>query len=311
MAGGVNISILIMQQTNLLDLGCITQVFLGAQLAGMPCKLNYYATDPEIVSSVNLPLGQIKPYKQANLEKGDFLIVTSSYYKYILSEHFQPSGELLNWLSENYTKGVVICSLCNASVLLAKAGLLDNKSCTTNWMRTEILRKIAPKAKVIDNILFCEDNGIITGAGGTACLDLGLYIVSKLGGGQMAYEISKRLLLYNIRKGNDQQISIFLKYRNHTHPGIHKVQDHIVEHLGTVKNNTELARIANMSRRNFTRMFKKETGKTVKEYMTELRVEKASQYLALPAYSKIQIANACGLQSERQLRRIINKVNYA
>jgi transcriptional regulator GlxA family with amidase domain len=307
MSGKIKISLLIMPQVNLLDLGCISQVFLAAQLGGLNCELEFCATETDIISSVQLPLGQTKLYSKSKLKKGDYLIVLSSFYKYILSDKFQPQPKLLNWLKDNYNKGVVVCSLCNASILLGKAGLLDNKKCTTNWLRTEALRKAAPKAKILENILFCEDNSIITGAGGTACFDLGLYIILKLRGGKMAHEISKRLMLYNIRKGNEQQISIFLKYREHTHQGIHKVQDYLADHINQVKTISDLADLANMSERNFTRIFKKETGKTVKEFITELRIEKANQYLAIPDYSRIQIANECGLQSERHLRRLIKK----
>jgi transcriptional regulator GlxA family with amidase domain len=307
MSSKTKIVFLIMPQVNLLDLGCISQIFLGAQLAGFNCELEFCTTESDIISSVQLPLGKIKNFTRAILKNGDYIIVISSFYKYILSNDFKPSVKLLQWLKTNYDAGVTICSLCNASLLLAKAGLLDNKKCTTNWLRTEALRKTAPKAKIIENILFYEDNGIITGAGGTACFDLGLYIISKLGGGKMAYEISRRLVLYNIRKGNEQQISIFLKYRNHIHEGIHKVQDYLSDNINQVKTLNDLAELANMSERNFSRVFKKETGKTVKEFITELRMEKANQFLNIPDYSKIQIANECGLQSERHLRRIIKK----
>ncbi len=298
-----------MPQVNLLDLGCISQVFLGAQLAGLDCALEFCSTENNITSSVQLPLGPTKLYYKAKLTKGDYLIVISSFYQYILSEKFQPQPKLLKWLNDNNKKEVVICSLCNGSLLLAKAGLLDNKKCTTNWLRTDALRKTAPKAKILENILFCEDDGIVTSAGGTACFDLGLYLISKLGGGKMANEISKRLVLYSIRKGNEQQISVFLKYRNHSHKGIHRVQDYLVENISQIKMIAELADLADMSERNFTRIFKKETGKTVKAFITELRIEKANQYAAIPNYSKIQIANECGLKSERHLRRILKENN--
>lgn len=311
MSKNITIAFLIMPHVNLLDLGCISQVFLGAQLAGLPCNLEFCATENNIISSVQLPLGPLKPYHEIKLQKGDYLIAISSFYQYILSDKFQPDKKLLQWLRVAYKNKVVIGSLCNASLLLAKAGLLDGVQCTTNWLRTEALRKTAPKANILENILFCEDKGIITGAGGTACFDLGLHIISKMGGGQMAYEISKRLVLYNIRKGNEDQISVYLKYRNHVHPGIHKVQDYLAANINKIKTIADLAELSNMSERNFTRTFKRETGKTVKEYLTELRIEKANQYLKIPEYNIVRIANECGLKSERQLRRIIKKKNHA
>jgi hypothetical protein len=46
---------LIMPQVNLLDLGCISQVFLGAQLAGLNCELEFYSTETNITASSGKP----------------------------------------------------------------------------------------------------------------------------------------------------------------------------------------------------------------------------------------------------------------
>lgn len=302
----MKILFLIMPQVNLLDLGCITHVFLEAQQAGLKCDIKFCSTEQDITASVNLPLGQIKSFTTAQLLEGDYIIVISSYHQFILSDNFNPNKTLIHWLNTQYKNKVTICSLCNAAFLLAKAGLLDHIKCTTNWLRIEALKKIAPKANIVENILYCEDNGILTGAGGTACFDLGLHIVSKLGGEKMVYTISRRLVLYNRRSGSHTQISVFMKYRNHVYTGIHQVQDWLTENIKEETTLGELAEMANMSERNFTRVFKKETGLTVKEFVTEIRKEKAHALLKLPDMSRTQIANDCGLRSDRQLRRILN-----
>ena len=67
----------------------------------------------------------------------------------------------------------------------------------------------------------------------------------------------------------------------------------------------ELAEIASMSERNFTRIFKKETGITVVEYITVVRKAKATELLKNLNLSKTEIANKVGLQSEKQLTRIL------
>lgn len=305
MSDRLKIVFLLMPKVHLLDLGSVAQIFFEAKDQGLTCDIDFCQMTSENSSSIQVPLGKMNLFSQVKLKAGDYIIIPSSLYTYVLSSEFKPSTKLLNWLQSNYIKGVTICSLSNSALLLAKAGLLDHKTCTTHWLRIDLLRQMAPNAKVLENILFYEDDRIITSAGAISCIDFGLYIISKLGGGKMAYEISKKLLLYNIRKGHEQQISVFLKYRNHTHSGIHKVQDYLTDNISQVNTISDLANYANMSERNFTRIFKRETGKTVKEYITELRVEKAKQYIDIPEYSRIQIANECGLQSERHLRRIL------
>ena len=62
-----------------------------------------------------------------------------------------------------------------------------------------------------------------------------------------------------------------------------------------------------MSTRNFTRIFKKETGVTIGDYLTMLRKEKIAELLKKPDLSRPQIARKVGLKSERQLGRLLQK----
>jgi len=202
---------------------------------------------------------------------------------------------------------MTICGISNGILLLGKAGLLDNRMCTTNWQRVHTLKDDYPKAIVTKDVTYCEDDGVISSAGESSCFDVGLYIINKLGGGKIAYEISKRLVLYNVRKGDEEQLSVFLRYRNHVHSGVHKVQDYIFENISQEITLHKLTEIANMSERNFTRVFKKETGKTVKQFINELRVEKATKLLDNPDYSRVQNEIECGLKIERHLNRLLKE----
>ena len=296
-----------MPKVHLLDLGSVAQIFFEAKSLGLNCEIEYCTTETHCTTSINVPLGKLKIFSEIKLNAGDFIIIPSSLYTYVLSDDFNPSPDLINWMNQNYNNGINFCSLSNSALLLAKAELLNGIYCTTHWLRIDKLKELAPKSKVIENILFYEDSNIITSAGAISCIDCALHIVSKLGGGKMAFEISKKLLLYNIRKGNEEQISIHLKFREHTHKSIHKVQDFLSDNLKKTVTLLELSEIANMSERSLTRIFKKETKLTIKEYLTELRIEKANQLMKIPDYSIIQIANECGLQSERHLRRILKK----
>jgi transcriptional regulator GlxA family with amidase domain len=152
-----------------------------------------------------------------------------------------------------------------------------------------------------------EDKGIYTSAGVTAGIDLALHIVSVLKDDNFSFKIARELVVYNRRSGSDAQQSIHLSYRNHIHSGIHKVQDWLQDNLNKALNIIDLAAIANMSDRNFTRIFKKETSLTVHEYITLLRKERLTALLKNPDLSRQQIAQQCGLASERQLSRLIKQ----
>jgi AraC-like DNA-binding protein len=62
-----------------------------------------------------------------------------------------------------------------------------------------------------------------------------------------------------------------------------------------------------MSERNFTRIFKKETGLTVREFIQSLRKEKMQNLLHNPDLSRKQKAESIGLKSEKQWARLVKK----
>lgn len=298
---------LILPHTNLMDFGGASHVFLEAKEKGLDIEIKFCSYEQNLVSSVGLPLGKLDHYKNINLNTGDYLFIVSADIHFILSDKFNPHKNLLKWLVACKQNGAMVCAICNGAFLLGKTSLLNDRKCTTHWKRTKELQTQFPLAKVQENILFIEDNGIITSAGGTSGIDVALYIITKLKNDLFSYKVSRELIIYNRRSGNDAQHSVYLNNRNHVHMGIHKVQDYLQENLNKKNSLHKLAEIANMSYRNFCRIFKKETFLTVTEYITILRKEKINQLSKNLDMSKLQIASECGLKSERQLSRIKNK----
>ncbi|MEI9947225.1 MAG: helix-turn-helix domain-containing protein [Chitinophagaceae bacterium] len=301
------ITFLVLPNTNLLDLGGASQVFYEAKDQGLDIAINFCSSETSIVTAPGISLGNVEPYKKQKLNKGDYLIILSADYKYIFSKQFKPDKALLKWLVDLKVKGVILCAICTGAFLLGKAGLLDGIKCTTHWKRTAELQSNFPKAKVQQNIIFTEDHGIYTSAGANSAIDLALHILASMKDDFFAHKIARELVVYNRRSGNEAQQSIYLNNRHHIHNGIHKVQDYLEENLNKKNSLPELAELANMSHRNFCRIFKKETSLTVIEYVNILRKERIKKLLNNPDLSRSQIARQCGLRSERQVSRIIKK----
>jgi transcriptional regulator GlxA family with amidase domain len=85
------------------------------------------------------------------------------------------------------------------------------------------------------------------------------------------------------------------------------VQDYLIEHLTEDNSIESLAEMVAMSPRNLSRVFKEKTGTTVLEYLTQLRVEKATTLLNNPNYTLEYIASQCGFKTARQLQRILKE----
>ncbi len=296
---------LLLPQVHILDLAGADQAIHEAIDFGAEFEIVYCGIAQDVVSTSGLPFGAVKHFSEVNFKTGDFLMVAGCSYSYLISPDFLKQKDLFQWINEVYEKGVSVCSICLGAFVLAESGLLNGKNCTTHFKKTKALQEKYPKIKVIENILFTDQNGIYTSAGITSGIDLTLHIIEKLKGNRFAYLVARELVVFNRRSGNDSQESEFLKFRNHIHSGIHKVQDFIVENISKKNSLLDLAELAAMSERNFTRIFKKETGITVIEYINVVRKARAVELVRNPNFSKIEIANRVGLQSEKQLYRIL------
>lgn len=298
---------LILPEIHIMDLAGPDQVILEAIGFGADFKIEYCSFQNDLKTSSNIPFGIVKNYKDIVLKEGDYLIVPGANVSYMQSEAFKKQKEVLEWIRDLFQQKVNICSICTGAFVLAQSGILNGVGCTTHFKYTSKLQATFPSLRVQENILFTEFQGIYTSAGVTSGIDLTLYIIEKLKGQYFAHKVARELVIYNRRYGFQKQESDLMSFRNHIHSGIHNVQDWLHENLDKKASLTELADIANMSSRNFTRIFKKETTLTVNEYITLLRKEKIKSLLQNPDMSRKQIAEKCGLKSERQISRLINE----
>lgn len=297
---------LILPKVHLLDLAGPDQVMLEAMDYGASIHVHYCSIGSALNTSGHLPLGKIKHYRDIKLKAGDYIIIPGSDTNYLLSSDFTRQKELFSWLKKSHERQIAICSVCTGAYVLAMAGLLDHRKCTTHWKHTARLKERFPKAIVSDNILFAEQDNIYTSAGVTAGIDLAMHIINKLTDDNTTYKIARELVVYIRRQGNDHQQSVFMDYRNHMHSNIHKLQDWIQQNIHKKSSLDDFASVANMSSRNLTRVFKKETGISIKEFVTLIRKAKIDQLLKNPDITREQIAKQCGLKSERQIIRIIH-----
>ncbi|MFD2570533.1 GlxA family transcriptional regulator [Spirosoma soli] len=205
--------------------------------------------------------------------------------------------------------GVYLCSICTGAFMLAQAGLLDGRKCTTHWKRLDELQTTYPHLLAQHDRLFVKDGNVYTSAGVTAGIDLALAMLEEQQGPLFASKVARELVVYYRRSGTSSQNSIYLDYRNHVNGAIHQMQDWLIAHLETRPTLDDLAEVANMSTRNLTRTFRKETGTTINAYTTLLRLEVARTLAQQSSLTMEAIAAKCGFQDARQLRRIWQKTD--
>lgn len=298
---------LVLPHVHLMDLAGPDQVFLEAIGYNAPFEIEYCSTENDISTSSSLPFGRLNHFSKVKFSANDFLFIPGAELNYVLSKKFHSNKALFDWINKCYTHKVKVCSICTGAFVLAESGILNNKNCTTHWKRTRELKQHYPKIKVVENVLFTEDAGVYTSAGIASGIDLALHILEQMMGNYFSHKVARELVIYSRRSANQKQQSDLLNFRNHIHSGIHKVQDWLQNNLHKKITLIDLSDIANMSGRNFTRIFKKETTLTVNQYITLLRKEKINQLLNNPDVTRQHIAQQCGLKSERQVSRLLNR----
>ncbi len=288
--------------THLLDLAGAVQTFHEATNYGIEYEIHYVSDNPNQKSSANLGFSNLDIFSEIDIKPNDILIVAGFRVCYLNKEN---TG-LFNWLKQADAVNATICSVCTGAFMLAEAGLLDGKECTTHWDFTGKLQKEYPRLKVLKNRLFVKSDNIYTSAGVTTGIDLALFLLEKRHGAKFAYQIARELVVYIRRDGSATQDSIYIQNRQHINSSVHEIQDWIIHHLDEKIKIEQLAERIYTSPRNLTRLFKTTTGITVGEYIESLRVEKAMQLLK-ENHKVDAVAQSCGFQSTNQLRNILKK----
>ncbi len=288
---------------HLLDLAGAVQTFYEAGDYGQSYEIVFISDDPRPISSAGLPLTGLIHYSKVVVGPSDMVIVPG----FELGELDDAKKAALQaWVREAVKAEAILCSVCTGAFLLAEAGVLDDKECTTHWKHTRRLQEDYPALRVLTDRLFVKCGNIYTSAGVTTGLDMALFLLEEKHGPEFTYKVARELVVYIRRDGSESQDSVYLQYRSHINNDIHLVQDWIVHNLQKKITIEALAAMIHTSPRNLTRTFKSITGVTVGQYLEKLRVEKAMHLLRQRA--KIgSIPRQCGLQSANQLRTMIRK----
>jgi transcriptional regulator GlxA family with amidase domain len=216
----------------------------------------------------------------------------------------KPYDAVVDWLRTAPADDTRIASICYGAVLLARAGRLADRRCTTHFRLVDLLKQAEPTARVQDNCLFVDDGNVLTSAGITAGIDLALYLIEHYAGAELAAEIARRQVVYQRRAGDETQLSPWLAHRNHMHPAVHRAQDVIARDPARAWNVTDLAQAAHVSARHLSRLFAEHAGVTILAYQQSLRVARAEQLLGRPELTIERVAEQAGFASARDFRRV-------
>lgn len=195
-----------------------------------------------------------------------------------------------------------VAATCVGAFVLAEAGLLDGRRATTHWNRACDLQALFPKVKVEADRIFVVDGQVWTSAGMTAGIDLALAMVEQDLGADVARAVARHLVVYHRRAGGQSQFSALLE--------LEPKSDRIQSALSYAKRNLDaplpvgrLAEAAHLSPRQFSRVFRAETGQSPAKAIENLRLEAARLMMEQSRDPIEVVARHTGFADRDRMRR--------
>jgi putative intracellular protease/amidase len=88
--------------------------------------------------------------------------------------------KVLDWVRKSHQTATWTTSVCSGAIILAAAGLLVDKRATSHWAALSALKALGVKAVGDERIV--REGDIVTCAGVSAGIDLGLWLAGQIGG---------------------------------------------------------------------------------------------------------------------------------
>ena len=189
--------------------------------------------------------------------------------------------EFLDIIKRSPSRTRRVAAISTGAFLLGEAGLLDGRRATTHWMFGRQLQERYPKCRVELDRIFIEDGQIWSSAGMTAGIDLALSLIERDIGRERTREAARMMVIHHRRAGGQSQHSALLEIdakSDRVQNALQFARRNLTEDL-TVE---QLAAAACLSPRQFSRVFRAETGLSPAKAIENLRVE-AARFLLLVA----------------------------
>lgn len=303
-----NVAVVIMNGFTPFELGVVCEVF-GADRTddGLPAYdfavvSGETAVAPQAPLTSSVGFSVSTPHGLDRLREADLVAVAAVSDDQIQGHApAQFPAPLIEALRATVDRGARVLSVCTGAFVLGAAGLLDGRRCTTHWRHAPALAQQHPSALVNPDVLYVDEDPVITSAGTAAGIDACLHLVRKEQGSRVANGIARRMVIPPHRDGGQAQY-VDRPVAMPACDTLGEVISWMQRHLGEPVTIHQLAARARMSERTFARRFVQETGITPLRWLTGQRILLAQELLEETAETVDVIADRAGFGNAAALR---------
>lgn len=233
---------------------------------------------------------------------GDVLIIIASFNQ---QYHAGPAHlKLIKRLSRNFS---AVGGIEAGSWIMARSGLLENRSATTHWEDLEEFATHFPRVDLKPD-RFVIDGAIFTTGGASPTFDFMLYLIRKRYGYPLAIEVSSAFIYDGVHSATDTQPLVSLGMLENNEPrvaaAIHVMEQYVDEPI-SVK--TISARV-NISVRMLEYLFRQTLDMSPAAYYRRLRLQTARRMVVDTRLKLQEIAVRTGFNSLSSFSRLFK--NY-
>ena len=225
------------------------------------------------------------------LAEADYVFVLGSWG----SEHYE-NRALTAWVRKQHRQGCCVCSVELGCYIVARAGLLSNKTATTHWSWSKGFEEKFGDVEVCEQLFTIKDR-VMTCAGGLTGIDLMLCLIAESHGAGFSGEIADQMMHHPIRTAGSPQRHTMGQSTEVMIPMVREAMSLMERNLEDPLTVPQIAAELGVSQRQLERQFKRHVGCTVVQFGLVLRLQNARVLLISTDLSVREIATASGFNT--------------
>ena len=238
------------------------------------------------------------------IDQADILIVPTIGASIL--DVLSSNAKLIQFLKKQYEKQCLIAGNCTGNFFLAEAGLLDHKQATTHWGFQHIFRERYPQVKLNVDQLITYDLQIYCAGGGLAWFDLGMHLIERFYGFEIAIQTAKSFVI-DYRRDSQLSYSLMKIGQPHHDELVQKVQDWLEQNFAKEIVLDDLAELFNVTKRTLIRRFNSALDVPPNQYLQAIRIEVARKRLEETDHALNLIMQDVGYSDPSSFRCLFHK----